>query len=60
MFVVYLFDYFLKLSPFGKDKKTRSNLFQLIFLIEEIFGKFELILLSKKEIFLPKFFVAHK
>ena len=41
-------------------KKQDLYLFQLIVFKDDIFGNFFLILLSNKEIFLPKFFVAHK
>ena len=47
-------------SPLGNDKKTKSKSSQLILLIDDVLGSFFLILLSKKEIFLFKFFVAHK
>ena len=43
-----------------KVKKTKSKLFQLTFFTDVILGNDFLILLSKKLIFLPKFFVAHK
>ena len=47
-------------SPLGKDKKIKSNSFQLILFDEVSFGSFFVILESKSDNFLPKFFVAQR